>query len=91
MAAECRVGGCAEEPILVAAGLRSLVEREYIAVDIDKNVIIRSFVFVQYFHSVLCDKLYEIPTVVDNKDDNNKLLTENKFLFRPRVRQVFYK
>eukprot|EP00102_Acyrthosiphon_pisum_P011655 XP_008180466.2 PREDICTED: polycystin-2-like isoform X2 [Acyrthosiphon pisum] len=43
--------------------------------------------FWQYFHSVLCDKLYEIPTVVD-KDDGTKLLFENKFLFRPRVRQV---
>ncbi|XP_050055561.1 polycystin-2-like [Aphis gossypii] len=43
--------------------------------------------FWQYFHSVLCDKLYEIPTGVE-KENGTELLYENKFLFRPRVRQV---
>lgn len=49
--------------------------------------IICCFIFEQYFHSVLCDKLYEIPTGVE-KENGTELLYENKFLFRPRVRQV---
>lgn len=48
------------------------------------------FVFFQYFYIVLCEKLYEIPVGVGT-ENGSEILYENKFLFRPRVRQVINK
>lgn len=46
------------------------------------------FVYIlQYFHNVLCEKLYAIPVGAD-KENGSQILGENELLFRPRVRQV---
>ncbi|XP_025414980.1 polycystin-2-like isoform X2 [Sipha flava] len=42
--------------------------------------------FWKYFYNVLCDKLYETPLA--GNENGSEILRENKFLFRPRARQV---
>ncbi|VVC36763.1 Polycystic kidney disease type 2 protein,Polycystin cation channel, PKD1/PKD2 [Cinara cedri] len=54
------------------------------------NEIITMENFWKYFYHVLCEKLYELPVGAagENQGNGTEILYENKFLYRPRSRQV---